>query len=106
MTIKPAFKDDGKHYPIRYGVQAYTFPAGDTIDTLCFDDKYIRIEMVDGRILLIPLEWIPPLRDATPEERAIYSITDDRSAVVWDPDESGVNEILQLKDYLSTPASR
>lgn len=104
MTIKsaPKAKSELKSYPVRYGVREYTFPAGDTIETVRFDDKYIHIELVDERILSIPLAWIPPLRDASPEEREKYKISLSRTAIIWDPDESEVNEILRLSDYLVT----
>jgi hypothetical protein len=90
------------HYPIRYSVWDYTFPAGDTIEAVRFDDQYIHIELVDERILSIPLRWIPPLRDASPEEREKYHIGEDRDVIIWDPAESEVNEILRLSDYLTT----
>jgi hypothetical protein len=100
MTTETVSKSTAKRYPIRYGVKQYTFPSGDTVEGVRFDDTYIHLHLVDGRILSIPLAWIPPLRDASPEERQKFYITDDRSAVVWDPDESEVNEILRLSDYL------
>ena len=104
MTIKTASraKSEPKSYPIRYGVSEYKFPAGDTIETVRFDDKYIHIELEDERILSVPLAWIPPLRDASPEERVKYKISASRTAIIWDPDESEVNEILRLSDYLVT----
>jgi hypothetical protein len=104
MTIKTASraKSEAKSYPIRYGVSEYTFPTGDTIETVHFDAKYIHIELVDQRILSIPLAWIPPLRDASPEEREKYRISPSRTAIIWDPEESAVNEILRLSDYLVT----
>jgi hypothetical protein len=104
MTTNTASKpaESPRRYPIRYGVKQYTFPSGDTLEEVRFDDTYIHLHLVDGRIISIPLAWIPPLRDASPEERQKFYITDDRSAVVWDPDESEVNEILRLSDYLSS----
>ena len=90
-----------KHYPIRYSVWEYEFPTSDTIEAVRFDQKYIHIELVDERILSIPLRWIPPLRDASPAEREKYHISEDRTLIIWDPAESTVNEILRLSDYLS-----
>ncbi|RME54925.1 MAG: DUF2442 domain-containing protein [Caldilineae bacterium] len=101
MSIKSASIDDEvKSYPVRYRVSEYTFPTDDTIESVRFDEEYIHLELVDGRILSIPLAWIPPLRDAKPEDRLKYYIADDRTAVVWDPEESTVNEILRVTDYL------
>lgn len=89
-----------RHYPIRYSVRDYTFPTADTIAAVRFDDKYIHIELSDERVLSIPLRWIPPLRDASPHEREKYHISPERDAIIWDPEESEVNEILRLTDYL------
>ena len=107
MTIKTASKakSEPKSYPIRYSVKEYTFPTEDTIEAVRFDDEFIHIELVDGRILSIPLTWIPPLRDAAPTEREKYKISPSRTAIIWDPDESEVNEILRLSDYLVTQAA-
>jgi hypothetical protein len=91
----------GRHYPIRYSIHEYTFPTDDTIETITFDDRYIHIEFVDERVLSIPLAWIPPLRDASPGEREKYRLSEDRDAIIWDPEESEVNEILRLSDYLA-----
>ena len=87
-------------YPIQYPLRDYKFPADDAIDDVHFDDVHIHLHLTDGRILSIPLKWIPPLYHANTAERLKFYITDDRSAVVWDPDESEVNEILRLSDYI------
>jgi len=90
-----------RHYPIRYSLREYSFPTTDTIKTARFDDTYIHIELSDERVLSIPLRWIPPLRDASPQAREQYKISEDRDALIWDPAESEVNEILRLSDYLT-----
>jgi hypothetical protein len=90
-----------RHYPIRYSLREYSFPTTDAIKTVRFDDAYIHIELNDERVLSIPLRWIPPLRDASPQAREQYKISEDRDALIWDPEESEVNEILRLSDYLT-----
>jgi hypothetical protein len=92
---------DVRHYPVRYSIRDYTFPTVDTIKGIRFDDTHIHIELTDERMLAIPLRWIPPLRDASPQEREKYKISEDRNAIIWDPEESEVNEILRLSDYLT-----
>lgn len=89
-----------RHYPIQYRIRDYTFPVVDLIATVNVDEKYIHIELTDGRLFSIPLHWIPPLRDAPPQERQKFQISQDRDAIIWDPEESIVNEILRLSDYL------
>lgn len=90
-----------RHYPIRYRVHDYTFPTADTIKAVRFDDTYIHIVLSDDRLLSIPLRWIPPLRDAHPKAREQYKIGEDRDVLIWDPEESEINEILRLADYLT-----
>jgi hypothetical protein len=96
----PMTEEQGKRYPIRYGVKEYTFPSNDTIADVRLDDQYLHVHLADGRILCIPLAWIPPLRDASHEERQKFHISEDRTLIIWDPDESEVNEILRISDYL------
>ena len=93
-----------RHYPIRYRVHDYTFPTADTIKAVRFDDTYIHIELSDERLLSIPLRWIPPLRDASPQAREQYRIGEDQDVLIWDPEESDINEILRLSDYLTVRA--
>ena len=89
-----------KHYPVRYKVWDYRFPTDETIETLRFDDRYLHIELGDERILSIPLSWIPPLRDASPQELKKYQISEDRTLIFGHPDQTAINEVLRLTDYL------
>lgn len=34
-----------------------------------FDDDYIWVHLVDGRVIAVPLAWFPRLLAATPEQR-------------------------------------
>lgn len=110
MAIKDKYKNkhaeqmSARHYPVKYRASDYTFPTDDAIETVCFDDTYLHIELVDGRILSVPLAWIPSLRDAPPAEREKVQISPDRSLLFWDPDKGEINEILRLSDYLVTRA--
>jgi len=38
-----------------------------------FDNKYVLTTTRDGRIIMMPLDWFPWLRDATPEQRSDYT---------------------------------
>ena len=90
-----------RHYPIHYRVHDYIFPMADTIKAVRFDDTYIHIELSDARLLSIPLHWIPPLRDASPQAREQYKIGEERDVLSWDPEESEIKEIFRLADYLT-----
>lgn len=39
-----------------------------------FSEFSMQICLTDGRVLSVPLEWIPTLNEATPEERARVEI--------------------------------
>lgn len=107
MSISSVSKSTlaGKSYPVRYRASQYTFPREDTIDSVRFDADRIHIHLTDGRTVSIPLAWIPPVFDASPEEREKYTLSDDRQLVIWDPDECTINEILRLSDYLQARSS-
>ena len=64
-----------KRYEIPCPISAYTFPQEALIHQVRFDDVYIHIELTDGRILSVPLKWIPTLYHASPDEREKYEIS-------------------------------
>ncbi|OAQ19811.1 DUF2442 domain-containing protein [Thermosulfurimonas dismutans] len=46
------------------------------------DDRLI-VELVDGRILIVPLVWYPRLWHATPEERKQFELLADGEIIHW-----------------------
>ena len=36
-----------------------------TVKTVHFDDMYLRVELANGRIILTPMNWYPPLQAAS-----------------------------------------
>ncbi len=89
-----------KRYPIRYSISEYTFPSDARIHQIRFDETFIHIELLDGRILSVPLWWIPSLYNASPEAREQYEISRDRRMIIWDPEKSEINDELRVEDYL------
>ena len=89
-----------KRYKIQYPISAYTFPGEAYIHQVRFDDEYIHVELTDGRILSVPLRWIPTLYNATPEEREKFEIDQSRTMIVWDPDKGAINDELSIANYL------
>jgi len=87
-------------YDIPYPASAYTFPREALLHVVRFDDEYMHLELTDGRILSVPLSWIPTLHSAEPEEREKYEITRDRKMIVWDPDKCAINDEVRIDDYL------
>lgn len=50
---------------------------------LDFDDTAMMVTFTDGRILSVPLNWFPLLRDATPEQRTKYEIGGGGVSLHW-----------------------
>ena len=91
-----------KRYEIQYPASAYQFPTDARIHDVQFDDEYINLALMDGRSLSIPLQWIPSLHNATPEDREMYTINRSRTMLLWDPDKCAINDELRVMDYLGT----
>lgn len=89
-----------KRYRIQYPLTAYTFPSDARIKAVRFDAERIHIELMDGRILSIPLRWIPTLYNAAAAEREKYIISRDRTMLIWDPERCEINDELRVSDYL------
>ncbi len=87
-------------YDIPYPASAYTFPREAQVHHVRFDDRYIHVELTDGRVLSVPLSWIPTLYNAEPAEREKYEISQDRKMLVWDPDKCAINDEIRIDDYL------
>ena len=90
-----------KRYKIQYPLPAYTFPREARIDHVRFDDEYIHVGLMDGRILSVPLWWIPTLYNASPEEREKYELNRSRTMIIWHPDKCTINDELRIMDYLA-----
>ena len=47
------------------------------------DATTMRVTFSDGRVLSVPLNWFPLLRDATPQQRANYEIGGGGVSLHW-----------------------
>jgi hypothetical protein len=72
------------------------------IHDLQISDEYFQFELTDGRLLFVPLWWIPSVYNAAPEDRRKFTISRDRKMVIWDPDECSINDELGIDDFLGT----
>jgi hypothetical protein len=93
-----------KWYEVPYPASAYTFPRESLIHDVRFDDEYIQVELTDGRVLSVPLWWVPSVHNAPMEEREKYEISRDRRIVIWDPDHCAINDEMRIDDYLAARA--
>jgi hypothetical protein len=101
-NIKPAEHQSATiRYKVQYPVSAYTYPSEARIHQARFDDEYIHVDLLDGRILSTPLRWIPTVYNAAPAERLKYEISRDRIMLLWDPDHCNINAEIRIADYLN-----
>lgn len=101
LTKVEQSKKTTKWYDIPFPASDYTFPREALIHRVRFDEEYIYLELTDGRILAIPLWWVPALHNATAEDRERYEISRDRRMIIWDPDAGSINDELRVDDYLT-----
>ncbi len=94
---------DVTFYSVRYPISAYTFPEDARIRGVRFDEKQMHLDLTDGRVLSVPLWWIPTLYNAPPEEREKYELDRTGTKVIWDPDRCAINDEVRLDDYLNGP---
>jgi len=89
-----------KRHEIPYPASAYTFPREALLHRVWFDENYLHMELTDGRVISVPLWWIPTLQNASPGEREKYEISQDRKMIIWDPDKCAINDEVRIDDYL------
>lgn len=73
------------------------------------DDDMFSVHLVDGRIVLIPLEWYPRLMNATTEERQdwrVFEDSDERDIIFWESLDELIPAIALLTGVPSREAER
>ena len=93
-------KAEVKRYKIQHSIDEYTFPKEAYIHTVKFNDKHMHVELTDGRIISIPLWWIPTVYNASDEDRNKFEINQSRTMIIWDPEKSRINDEINIADYL------
>ena len=91
---------DIKWYDVSYPASVYTFPHEALLHRVRFDNDYMHLELTDGRMLSVPLSWIPTLHNATPEDREKYEISQNRKMIIWDPNKCSINDEVRIEDYI------
>ena len=89
-----------KRFKIQHSIDEYTFPKEAHIHDVTFDKRYIHIELTDERVISIPLMWIPTLYNASDKDRRTFQISQNRRMIIWDPEKSGINDEINILDYL------
>lgn len=95
-----------KRYDIKYPASEYTFPRETLIHDVRIDDDYIHVDLMDGRILSIPLSWIPSVYNAASEERLKFELNRGRTMIIWDPEKGEINDEVRIEDYLGPRAAK
>jgi hypothetical protein len=51
--------------------------------SVSFDSRSMHVTFTDGRVLSVPLEWFPILREATPKQRLRFEIGGGGIGIHW-----------------------
>jgi hypothetical protein len=54
-----------------------------TVMQVTITNEKLMVELADGRIIVVPLEWYPRLMYGTPEERQNWQLLGDGYAIEW-----------------------
>lgn len=73
-----------------------SFPYKPYATRLRFDEDSMRVELTDGRSLIIPLVYFPRLLNATPSQRENYIISGGGTGLHWEE----INEDLLVNNLL------
>jgi hypothetical protein len=52
--------------------------------SVSFDTGFLRVQLLDGREIAVPLEYFPRLRDASQAQLRRYEIVGDGYGIHWD----------------------
>ncbi len=69
------------------------------------EDNMLSVHLVDGRIVLVPLDWYPRLVHATQEERQDWRLiedSDERDIIFWE----SLDELIPVIALLTGTPSR
>jgi len=73
-----------------------SFPCKPYATRLSFDADSMRVELTDGRSLIIPLVYFPRLLNANPSQREDYIISGGGTGLHWEE----INEDLLVSNLL------
>jgi hypothetical protein len=62
-----------------------------------FDEEMMHVQLTDGREIGVPLEWVPTLRDATPDQRENWRLIGQGIGIHWE----ALDEDLSVEGLLA-----
>jgi hypothetical protein len=71
--------------------------AGTKINKIIFDSEYLQVKLGDSRIISIPLEQLPWLRDAPTDQRTNWQLWEDDKVIKW----KDLGQSITLRKLLS-----
>lgn len=66
------------------------------VTRIWFDQDMMHVQLSDGRLVAVPIEWYPRLREATPQQRSNYRLIGKGVGVHWED----VDEDISLTSLL------
>lgn len=70
--------------------------ADERVADVRFDENRLIVDLKDGRTIAVPMAWYPRLRDASPEQRAVWRTVGAGYGIHW-PD---IDEDLSTEGLL------
>jgi len=63
-----------------------------------FDDEYLHVKLEDGRIISTPIEWYPPLKNASIAQLKDYKFICMNTGIEWE----SIDYHLSIESMLAT----
>ena len=60
------------------------FPTDERVKDVHFTEDTIRVDLMDGRLITVPLAWYPRLLNATPPQLAQWEICGGGYGIHWE----------------------
>jgi hypothetical protein len=70
--------------------------ADERVKDVCFTEETVSVDLMDGRIITVPLAWYPRLLNATPEQRSNWEVCGGGYGIHW----SDIDEDLSTEGML------
>jgi Protein of unknown function (DUF2442) len=58
--------------------------ADERVENISFTEDTISVDLMDGRVITVPLAWYPRLLKATPDQRLNWEICGGGYGIHWD----------------------
>ena len=58
--------------------------ADERVKNVYFTEETISVDLMDGRIITVPLAWYPRLLNATPDQRSNWEVCGGGYGIHWD----------------------